>query len=341
MNAKSLWAAGLLLALLISPAAAADSSARIRIAMLSDGGTFMDGSFNQACREGLEILLDRLPIHAHFRETTGAADYARVIAEMAERNYRLIIGVGFGMAQPIEELALRYPLTYFATVDGGSTHPPANVRSLIFRVDECAFPAGYLAAAWADLKDPNNPAVGYVGGMEADSVRQFTVPFANGVKHYNTVKGRNVQVFGQYAGTFNDAERGAQLATEMIEQGADVIFGAGSITGNGAIMAAKNAGKWAIGVDMDQYFILSEASDILLTSCVKRMDRAVTSLVQSVCENEFWGGAAYEGTLANHGVALASYHEFEHQIPDATKAEIHQILQDIVRGALSTGWHKE
>jgi basic membrane protein A len=205
-------------------------------------------------------------------------------------------------------------------------------------VDECAFPAGYLAAAWADIKDPAGPAVAWVGGMDVDSVNQFIVGFRGGVAHYNTQKNKDVQVLGGHVGSFEDFKGGQQLAEEFLDEGADVVFGVGSLTGNGAIAAAKEYGKWAIGVDTDQFYTLLNEQDIILTSCLKRMDRAVGQVVLAALENQFWGGTRYVGTLANHGVGLAPYHAFEDQLPERLKKEVLDIQRKILEGTLATGW---
>ena len=120
-----------------------------------------------------------------------------------------------------------------------------------------------------------------------------------------------------------------------------MVFGAGSLTGNGAIAAAKEYGKWAIGVDTDQYYTLLNEQDIILTSCLKRMDRAVAQVVSAALENQFWGGTRYVGTLANHGVGLAPYHDFDEQIPERLKKEIMDIQRRILEGTLATGWPEE
>lgn len=325
-------------------AAAADRPAPgraspMRVAMLSDGGTFGDQSFNQTCREGLEELIySGAPLYVQFVETLSPANFERKLASFAERDYRLLIGIGYRMAAPIAAVAAEYPRTLFACVDGDFADVPHNVWPLVFQVDECSFPAGYLAAAWADLKDPQDPAVASVGGMDVESVNQFIVGFRNGVLHYNQIKGKTVRVLGGYVGAFDDFEGGRRLALEYLDAGADVIFGAGSISGNGAIAAAKERGKWAIGVDTDQYHTLVEQQDVLLTSCLKRMDRAVSHVVTAALDNQFWGGTRYIGNLANHGVGLAPYHDFEDEISERLQKEIVDIQRNILEGEISTGW---
>ena len=314
----------------------------MRVAMLSDGNTFSDNSFNQNCREGLEDLLYAgAPIYVQFCETLAPANFERKLAAFAERDYRLIIGIGYRMAAPIAAVASQYHRTHFACVDGDYAEVPHNVWALTFQVDQCSFPAGYLAAAWADLKDPQDPAVAYVGGVDTESVNQFIGGFRNGALHYNTVWNKSVRILGGYVGSFENFEGGKKLAKEYLDAGADVIFGVGSISGNGAIAAAKEHGKWAIGVDTDQYNTLFAQRDIILTSCLKRMDRAVHQTVTAALDNQFWGGTRYIGTLANHGVGLAPYHDFENQIPEQLQKEINSIQLRIIEGKLSTGWPAE
>ncbi len=334
-----------LLILVLQPAkpvqAAPDQTAPMRVAMLSDGGTFNDQSFNQTCREGIESLMYAdAPIFVQFCETTMPEHFERKLAAYAERDYRLLIGIGYRMAKPIEVVAKEYPHTLFACVDVTDPTPPHNVRALSFQVDECAFPAGYLAAAWAYLQDPKDPAVAWVGGMDVDSVNQFVVGFRKGAEHFNKIKNKSVRILGGHVGSFNDFDGGKALAEEFLDDGADVIFGVGSITGNGAIASAKEYGKWAIGVDTDQYYTLADQQDILLTSCLKRMDRAVSQVVTAALENQFWGGTLYVGNLDNHGVGLAPYHDFEDQIPARLKKDLVNIQRRILEGDISTGWKK-
>ena len=314
-------------------------SGPMRVAMLSDGGTFSDNSFNQTCREGLEELMySGAPVYVQFVETFSPENFKRKLAAFAERDYRLILGIGYRMAPAIETVAADYPRTLFACVDGDFKDPPHNIWALIFQVDECAFPAGYLAAAWADLQDPKDPAVAWVGGVDSDIVNQFVVAFRNGALHYNKIKGKDVRILGSHVGSFDDFEGGRKLAGEFLDDGADVIFGVGSISGNGAIAAAKEYGKWAIGVDTDQYYTLGDQQDVLLTSCLKRMDRAVHQVVTAALDNQFWGGTRYIGNLANHGVGLAPFHDYAEQIPDRLQKEIVDIQRRILEGDISTGW---
>ncbi|HAL92977.1 MAG TPA: hypothetical protein DCM68_08145 [Verrucomicrobia bacterium] len=68
------------------------------------------------------------------------------------------------------------------------------------------------------------------------------------------------------------------------------------------------------------------------------MDRAVNHVVTAALDNQFWGGTRYIGNLANHGVGLAPYHDFEEEISERLQKEIVDIQRNILEGEISTGW---
>lgn len=94
-----------------------------------------------------------------------------------------------------------------------------------------------------------------------------------------------------------------------------------------------------IGVDTDWYISAPEYKDVYLTSVLKNMDVAVFQAIKMVVDGTFKGGV-YVGTLANNGVGIAPYHEFEDKVPAELKAEVEQVKEGIIKGEISTGWPK-
>ncbi|MEY4414109.1 MAG: hypothetical protein RIQ53_1402, partial [Pseudomonadota bacterium] len=76
---------------------------------------------------------------------------------------------------------------------------------------------------------------------------------------------------------WGDPTRGGELAKAQFAKGVDVIFAAAGGTGIGVYQAAKDAGKYAIGVDSNQNHL---HPGTMLTSMVKRVDVAVFNLSQ-------------------------------------------------------------
>ncbi|MCJ7618640.1 MAG: SUMF1/EgtB/PvdO family nonheme iron enzyme, partial [Anaerolineae bacterium] len=100
---------------------------------------------------------------------------------------------------------------------------------------------------------------------------------------------------------------------------------------------AKERGVWGVGVDVDQYNTLPNEKDILITSTIKRLDMAVFNTVKSVLDGTFAGGGFYVGTLANEGVGMAAFHDFEGQIPAQIVADLEEIRLGIIDGTIDTG----
>jgi arabinogalactan oligomer/maltooligosaccharide transport system substrate-binding protein len=147
-----------------------------------------------------------------------------------------------------------------------------------------------------------------------------------------------VSVIITYTGTFVDPDLGAQTAQAQMDQGADVIFGCGGLTGNGAILHATQNGAWGVGVDTDQWLSLFGSgsvpgSDKLLTSVMKRIDNAVYDTIADEV-----GGAFSSGTvtydLAVDGVGLAPYHEADPSIPQAVKDAVEEVRLGILDGSI-------
>jgi basic membrane protein A len=281
---------------------------------------------------------EELGVEAQFIQSDAQADYEKNITEFAEQDYDLIVTVGFLLGDGTAKMAAEYPDINFAIVDFAYDPGIPNVAGIVFNTDEAAFPIGYLAAAWADMQDPEDPAVGHVSGMQIPTVEIFVAGYEGGVNYYNEQKGKNVRFDGVYVGDFMAQDQGKIVGNSLIDEGADVIFGIGGNTGNGGISAAKERGKWGIGVDVDQYYTLPNEADILLTSTMKRLDNAVFAVIESVINDTFPGGSVYVGTSENGGVGLAPYHDFEDQIPDELKQEIEAIIEGIKNGEIDTGW---
>jgi basic membrane protein A len=65
---------------------------------------------------------------------------------------------------------------------------------------------------------------------------------------------------------FIDETWGYENAGKLIFRGADVVFAAGGVTGQGALRAASEAGVYAIGTERDQAAALGETGSSVVTS---------------------------------------------------------------------------
>ena len=135
--------------------------------------------------------------------------------------------------------------------------------------------------------------------------------------------------------TFNDPAWGKTTAISLIDKGADVIFGAGGNTGNGALQACAEqmaAGKtvYAIGVDTDQYLTVPEAQPALVSSAMKLLTPGVAQLIQNMAAGKWQGGNNYGTT------GLAPFHDLDSKVPQAVKDKLTQVQAALLDGSLKT-----
>jgi len=130
---------------------------------------------------------------------------------------------------------------------------------------------------------------------------------------------------------FTDPEWGATTAKQAVDQGADVVFGAGGKTGNGALIeVASNEGLYCIGVDTDQWETVPEAHTCLVSSAMKLLQPGIFGLIKMAKEGTFPSG----NYLGEAG--YAPFHDQEANVPAEVKAKMEEIDKMLKDGSLKT-----
>jgi len=203
-----------------------------------------------------------------------------------------------------------------------------NVTSLMFQEDQVGCLAGVLAAGMT-----KTGTICSVSGMEIPPVVRFVTGYQNCAK---SVKA-DIKPLNVYIPSFTDPAKGKETGQSMIGQGCDVVFGVGGNTGNGGLLAAKEKGLMAIGVDVDQYNTYPEVKDALITSAAKNVDAAVYEYLKAINGKTDKAGM-FTADLSNGGIGLAPYHDWESKIPQAVKDKVKQAAEDLKSGKLQTGY---
>jgi basic membrane protein A len=328
------------------------ASVKYLVGMVTDVGGVDDKSFNQTAYKGVTDAAAKMFVDGKVLESQQQSDYAKNIQEFLQQKADLIITVGFLIGVDTATFAKANPTTKFAIVDYaypdcwpgavvgkdcGSDAAIPNVRGLTFATDQAGFLAGYVAAAAT-----KTGKVGTFGGMKLPTVTIFMVGYEAGVKYYNAQKGTNVQVLGWdtakddglFTGNFESAEDGRRAAEALFDEGADIVMPVAGPCGLGAGAAAKERGLMVIGVDTDWYISAPEYKETYLTSVLKNMDTAVYDTISTMTKGTFKGGVNYVGTLANKGVAIAPFHDYESKVPATLADEIKAITADIIAGKI-------
>jgi basic membrane protein A len=319
-----------------SPSEPAQSNPDFKACMVSDSGGFNDKSFNQTSHDGMEAAAEKLGIETGEVESNSPSEFADNIDALVKQDCDSITTVGFLLGDATLAAAKKNPKIDFSIVDFAYEKPTKNLKGLLFNTAEPSFLAGYLAAGTSE-----SGIVGTLGGAQIPSVTAFMDGFQTGIEKYNEDNGSDVQLIGwdkeTQKGTFtNDFEsktKGQSAASEMITQGADIIFPVAGPAGLGALQAAQDADVKAIWVDTDGCVSAAEYCDVLLTSVMKGMDVAVEEAITASLEGNF-SSEVYTGTLENGGVGLAPYHEQEGSIPAELDSKIQELRQQIIDGEL-------
>ena len=280
---------------------AAEDKSKIHVGIVFDIGGKDDRSFNAAAWQGVQRAAKDLPIVLRDIEPGTPNAIEPAMRAFAERNFDLIIGVGFAQAPIMEQVAKDYPHIQFAIIDGVSELP--NVASLVFKEQEGSYLVGILAA-----KASHTGTIGFLGGMDIGLIHRFAKGYEQGAKSVNP----NIRVIENYVGVtdsaWNNPGKGKELSLAQIGKGADVIFTAAGNSGLGAFDAVEQQGKqngrathFVIGVDSNQNMV---KPGFVLTSMVKRVDNAVYDIVKDVVNHQFKPGLHVFG-LDKDGVGYA------------------------------------
>lgn len=348
MNRKiSILLAFLMIASMILSACAGGGGEKLKVGLVTDTGGVNDKSFNQSAWAGVQKAAEEFGFEANYIESKVASDYSKNIDQFATEGYDVIIAVGFLMGDDTAVKAKQYPDIKFGIIDNayfpteGSVACGAgvkdcyddgglkNVTSLMFQEDQVGFLAGVLAAGMTQTS-----VVCTVSGMEIPPVIRFVVGFQNGAKWMKPDIATPLNV---YIPSFTDPAKGKETAISMIGQGCDVIFGVGGNTGNGGLLAAKEQGLMAIGVDVDQYNTYPEVQSALLSSAAKNVDVAVYEYLKAVNDGTDKAGI-FTANLSNGGVGLASFHDWDSKIPQEVKDKIAEATSALISGTIVTGY---
>jgi basic membrane protein A and related proteins len=301
--------------------------------LVSDVGRFNDKSFNQSALEGLNRAKAELGADTRAIESRAAGDYVPNLSSLARQHYDVTIGVGFLLAEAVSSVARKFPDENFAIIDYSVMAPPftdaaknvatpKNVQGLTFATNENSYLIGCMAAMMAK-KQGGKQVISSVGGLKLPTVDIFIAGYQDGAKACNP----GIQVLNGYSQDFVAQDKCKEIALNQIAQGSQVVFAVAGGCGLGALDAAKQKGKWGVGVDKDQ----SDLGPHILTSAVKRVDTSVFDTVKAVQEGSFKGGTDALFNLANDGVAVGKTSD---KVTQDILDKVDELKQQIIDGKL-------
>ena len=327
-----------------------------------DTGGLGDKGFNDLAMKGLNDA-KALGYKTFFSEAKGSTDYANNIQSLVDKGCQSIVTVGFLQADATKAAVAANPDIAFAQVDtawnkcgpdfvcgnADDTPQPANFTGLDYQVDQSSMLAGYLAASFT-----KTGKIGTYAGQAFPGTTRFMDGLYAGIQYFNQQKKpatpvtlvgwdptqkdptKTATLVGGSGGndTWSNPTKGKQFAQTFLDNGVDIVHPVAGGTGNGTIESMHTAGKWAIGVDTDQYISIGPPTNgALLTSSQKAIDVSVLDFFKSSSGGNM-GGKDYSGTLANNGVLLSPFHDYDSQIQQSTKDELSALKDALVSGSV-------
>ncbi|WP_091602410.1 BMP family lipoprotein [Micromonospora mirobrigensis] len=307
--------------------------------MVTDVGGIDDKSFNTSAWAGLKAAKeanDKIDIKNV--QSKAEADYEVNLKGFVDQKCDFILAVGGLMQDATKKAAEANKNQQFAIVDANPGID--NVYPMQFDTAQAAFQAGYLAAGMS-----KTGKVGTYGGLPIPPVTIFMDGFADGVAYYNKAKSKNVQVLGwnkdtqkgSFTNDFVKQDEGKKVSDTLVAQGADIIMPVAGGAGLGTTSAAKaSGGKYSVvWVDVDGCESTPDCAAIV-TTVVKNIPDAVKEAVLKAANGEkLQAKPGFVGDLANNGVSIAPYHDFDSKVPADLKAEVDKIKADIAAGTIT------
>ncbi|MDO5725285.1 MAG: BMP family ABC transporter substrate-binding protein [Tissierellia bacterium] len=302
---------------------------------VTDEGGIHDESFNQSAWEGLQRAGENIDgLDVTYMESHKDSDYDSNLDALLDEDCELIWAAGFKLENAMLKAAEANPDVNYALIDADfGEGSPSNLLGIMFKAEQPSFLCGYIAAHMTETDK-----VGFVGGIEGNIIWGFDYGYRAGVDYAAKELGKDIEVLVQYVGNFSDQAAGKSIATSMFQQGADIVFHAAGGAGIGVIEAAKDQGKWAIGVDADQSGL---APDNVLTSAMKRVDVAIENTMNKLAEGEeFSGGKTITYGLEDHGAVDIAPTSDVH-VPKDILDKVETIKQEIIDGNINVPFNEE
>src|SRR5690625_2014411 len=158
---------------------AAEDDSDYSVGLVTDVGGVDDKSFNQSSWEGLQEWGKEHGLEEkegyEYAQSDDESDYLPNLNRFVRNDYNLIFGIGFMLEDGIHTIAEQHPDANFAIVDSVVDQP--NVASINFADHEGSFLVGVAAA----LKTETDK-VGFIGGVDSETINKFEAGFVAGVK---------------------------------------------------------------------------------------------------------------------------------------------------------------
>ncbi len=322
---------------------AEDTVEPLKIVLLLNG-TLGDKSFFDSANNGMQLVKDAYGDEVEVKTIEMGYDETKwepTLLDIAEEDWDIVVVGTWQMTEYLQDVASENHDKKFFIFDTAVNYDEfdlPNVYSILYNQNEGSFLAGALAAkvTTSDMELANaDKMIGFLGGMDIPVINDFLVGYIEGALYVDP----EMKVLVSYIGSFDDSAKGKEMALAQYRAGADIGFNVAGQAGLGQLDAAKEEGKYAIGVDSDQAGIFLESDPdkaaLITTSMLKRVDNSLLRAVDMHVAGTLVYGAAENLGIAEEAIGLAQNDIYMNLISDEIRAEIEDIAGMILSGDIA------
>jgi basic membrane lipoprotein Med (substrate-binding protein (PBP1-ABC) superfamily)/DNA-binding SARP family transcriptional activator len=313
------------------------------VALLVEGTG--DAGFGDMAVAGLRTAANDLALTT---EVTSAKAFSREVESELRRLSGegvpvVMVGIGPAAEAATATVAADYPGTRYVVYEYLETLP--NEANLTFRSEEAA----YLAGAAAALKSRTG-IIGFLGALRHPVIDGYLAGYEAGARSVDKAVDVRVAYLADLwdAAAFNSETLGAEKASQLYSEGADVILAVAGKSSLGVFKVAASASTrgarqlWAIGVDTDEYLSLPDTppdalagvdpaslQQHVLTSVMKRLDIAFAAVLADLGRGRIAPGVRSFG-LTEGGVDISYSGGFIDDIRPRLEALKRQIIKGVI-----------
>lgn len=301
------------------------SPLRVTLLLEHDGGQ----PWTDMLRAGLAKAERDFPLRTKVLVAPPENDQQEIFRQAA-RESDLVLVASDRLHEILRNNAANFRKTMFGCIDAGVRAP--NIMSVTFADEQAAYLAGAAAAMLTGrtgLPGINqDKIVGWLSGEDTPALRSLFNGFSEGAR----VIDPEIRVINAVAGSFTDAGTAREEARCLLDQGADVLALAAGAGNEGALVEARERGIYIVGLDTDQARVLPGH---VLTSILKRADKAVYEIVAAASRGNFQGKKIITYDLGNDGVGITDPHAFTAAAGQSAPPDLERRLRELRSELLS------
>ena len=276
---------------------AAQSGGALRVALLLEHDD--EQGWSALLRRGLDRAGQEFSLHVEVLKAPSESEQISLFRKAAGEFALVLVGSA-RFHEILRDNAGNYRRTLFGCVDAGIRAP--NIMSVTFADEQGAYLAGAAAAMLTVRKNlpgvNDEKVLGWLTGEDTPAQRSLLNGFTEGARHIDP----EMRVVNGISGSFGGAGRAAEETRRLLERGADVIALAAGRGNIPALELAREKGVYVVGLDEDQASVLPGR---VLTSIIKRADKAAYEIAALAATGRFRGGEIVVYDLKNRGVDIA------------------------------------